>query len=60
MNRPRFLRWVSAGVGALMLGFFVVPIALSSPAQAGNSFSFVVAGHRITIEAPRGCDSRAA
>ena len=30
---------------------------LSSPAHAGKSFSFVVAGHRIHIEAPRHCHS---
>jgi len=35
----------------------VVLMALSSSAQAGNSFSFVVAGHRIAIEAPRDCNS---
>jgi hypothetical protein len=37
--------------------YLVVLMALSSSAQAGNSFSFVVAGHRITIEAPQGCNS---
>ncbi|MDR3483322.1 MAG: DUF2147 domain-containing protein [Bradyrhizobium sp.] len=37
--------------------YLVVLIALSSPAQAGNSFSFAVAGRRITIEAPRDCNS---
>jgi hypothetical protein len=37
--------------------YLVVLMALSSSAQAGNSFSFVVAGHRITIEAPRDCNS---
>ena len=37
--------------------YLAVLMALSSSAQAGNSFSFVVAGHRIYIEAPRGCDS---
>src|ERR1700722_15560314 len=35
----------------------VVLMVLSSSAQAGNSFSFVVAGHRVTIEAPRDCNS---
>jgi hypothetical protein len=37
--------------------YLVVLMALSSSAQAGNSFSFVVAGHRIAIEAPRDCSS---
>src|ERR1700691_4202734 len=37
--------------------YLVVLMALSSSAQAGNSFSFVVAGHRITIEAPGDCNS---
>jgi hypothetical protein len=37
--------------------YLVVLMALGSSAQAGNSFSFVVAGHRITIEAPRDCNS---
>jgi hypothetical protein len=37
--------------------YLVVLMALSSSAQAGNSFSFVVAGHRIAIEAPRDCNS---
>ncbi len=37
--------------------YLIVLMALSSSAQAGNSFSFVVAGHRITVEAPRGCNS---
>jgi uncharacterized protein (DUF2147 family) len=32
-------------------------MALSSSAQAGDSYSFVVAGHRIHIEAPRHCRS---
>jgi hypothetical protein len=32
-------------------------MALTSSAQAGNSFSFAVAGHRVTIEAPRDCNS---
>jgi Uncharacterized protein conserved in bacteria (DUF2147) len=35
----------------------VVLMAFSSCAHAGNSFSFVVAGHRVSIEAPRDCDS---
>ena len=37
--------------------YLVVLMALSSSAQAGNSLSFVVAGHRIAIEAPRDCNS---
>ncbi len=37
-------------------GFFVVLMLLGSPAYAG-SFSFVVGGHRIHIEAPRHCRS---
>ena len=37
--------------------YFVVLILLSSSAQAGNSFSLVVGGHRIRIEAPRSCRS---
>jgi hypothetical protein len=37
--------------------YLVVLMALSSSAQAGNSFSFVVAGHGVTIEAPRDCNS---
>ena len=37
--------------------YLVVLMALSSSADAGNSFSFVVAGHRVTIEAPRDCNS---
>jgi hypothetical protein len=37
--------------------YLVVLMALSSSAQADNSFSFVVAGHRIAIEAPRDCNS---
>jgi uncharacterized protein (DUF2147 family) len=32
-------------------------MVLSSSAQAGNSFSFAVGGHRIRIEAPRYCGS---
>jgi Uncharacterized protein conserved in bacteria (DUF2147) len=39
--------------------YLVVLITLSSSAHAGNSFSFVVAGHRIFIEAPRDCHSAA-
>jgi hypothetical protein len=39
------------------LCFLAVLMALSSSAQAGNSFSFVVGGHRIRIEAPRHCHS---
>ena len=37
--------------------YLVVLMALSSSADAGNSFSFVVAGHRVIIEAPRDCNS---
>ncbi|QWG17440.1 DUF2147 domain-containing protein [Bradyrhizobium sediminis] len=37
--------------------FLVVLMALSSSADAGNSLSFVVGGHRIRIEAPRHCHS---
>ena len=37
--------------------YFVVLMLLSSSAQAGNSFSLVVGGHRIRIEAPRSCRS---
>jgi Uncharacterized protein conserved in bacteria (DUF2147) len=37
--------------------YLVVLMALSSSAHAGNSFSFVVAGHRVIIEAPRDCSS---
>jgi len=37
--------------------YFVVLMLLSSSAQAGNSFSFVVGGHRIRIDAPRSCRS---
>jgi hypothetical protein len=37
--------------------YLVVLMVLSSSAQAGNSVSFVVAGHRVTIEAPRDCNS---
>jgi uncharacterized protein (DUF2147 family) len=37
--------------------YLVVLMALGSSAQAGNSVSFVVAGHRVTIEAPRDCNS---
>jgi hypothetical protein len=37
--------------------YLVVLITLSSSAHAGNSFSFVVAGHRVFIEAPRDCNS---
>jgi hypothetical protein len=36
---------------------FLVLMALSSSAHAGDSFSFVVAGHRIRIEASRHCRS---
>jgi uncharacterized protein (DUF2147 family) len=34
-----------------------VLMGLSSSAYAGNSFSFVIGGHRIRIEAPRHCSS---
>ena len=37
--------------------YLVVLMAFSSSAHAGNSFSFVVAGHRVIIEAPRDCNS---
>ncbi|MFH1343742.1 MAG: DUF2147 domain-containing protein [Pseudomonadota bacterium] len=37
--------------------FLAVLMVLSSSAHAGNSFSFVVGGHRIRIEAPRHCRS---
>lgn len=37
--------------------FLVVLMLLGSSAYAGNSFSFVVGGHRIRIEAPRHCHS---
>jgi Uncharacterized protein conserved in bacteria (DUF2147) len=36
---------------------FLALMALSSSAYAGDSYSFVVAGHRIHIEAPRHCRS---
>ena len=36
---------------------FLALIVLSSSAYAGDSYSFVVAGHRIHIEAPRHCRS---
>jgi uncharacterized protein (DUF2147 family) len=37
--------------------FFLALMALSSSAHAGESYSFVIAGHRIRIEAPRHCRS---
>jgi len=37
--------------------YLIVLMALGSSAHAGNSFSFVVGGHRIFIEAPRDCSS---
>lgn len=37
--------------------YFIALMALSSSAQASDSVSFVVAGHRISIEAPRHCRS---
>ena len=36
---------------------FAVLMLLSPSAYAGDSFSFVVGGHRIHIEAPSHCDS---
>ncbi|MDO8400962.1 MAG: DUF2147 domain-containing protein [Bradyrhizobium sp.] len=39
------------------LCFLIVLMLLSSSAHAGNTFSFVVGGHRIRIEAPRHCNS---
>lgn len=39
------------------LCYLVVLMVLSSSANAGNSFSFVVGGHRIRNEAPRHCHS---
>ena len=49
----------SLGEGAAITRFFyfVVLMLLSSSAQAGNSFSLVVGGHRIRIDAPRSCRS---
>ena len=37
--------------------YLLMLMLLSSSAYAGESFSFVVAGHRIHLEAPRGCNS---
>jgi uncharacterized protein (DUF2147 family) len=37
--------------------YFIALMAFSSSAHAGDSYSFVVAGHRIHIEAPRHCRS---
>lgn len=37
--------------------FLIVLMLLSSCAHAGNTFSFVVGGHRIRVEAPRHCHS---
>jgi uncharacterized protein (DUF2147 family) len=37
--------------------YFIALMALSPSAYAGDSYSFVVAGHRIHIEAPRHCRS---
>jgi len=37
------------------LGYLVMLMALSSSAQAGNMFSFVVGGHRVNIHAARNC-----
>jgi uncharacterized protein (DUF2147 family) len=39
------------------LFYLAVLMLLSPSAHAGNSFSFVVGGHRIHIEAPSHCDS---
>jgi len=38
-------------------GCLFVLMLLSSSAHAGNSVSFVIGGHRVRIEAPRGCGS---
>jgi uncharacterized protein (DUF2147 family) len=38
-------------------GYLAVLMVLSPAAYAGDSFSFVVGGHRIQIEAPRHCGS---
>jgi uncharacterized protein (DUF2147 family) len=37
------------------LGYLVVLMALSSSAQAGDTLSFVIGGHRVNIDAPRNC-----
>src|ERR1700693_1650807 len=47
----------SARLSMKRFRYLVVLMALSSSAHAGNSFSFVVAGHRVIIEAPRDCNS---
>jgi uncharacterized protein (DUF2147 family) len=39
------------------LGYLVVLMALSSSAQAGDTLSFVIGGHRVNIDAPRNCRS---
>jgi uncharacterized protein (DUF2147 family) len=39
------------------LASFVVLMVLGSSAHAASSFSFVVAGHRISVAAPRDCSS---
>jgi Uncharacterized protein conserved in bacteria (DUF2147) len=39
--------------------YLVILMTFGSSAHAGNSLSFVVGGHRITIEAPRDCASTA-
>jgi uncharacterized protein (DUF2147 family) len=39
------------------LGYLVVLMALSSSAHAGDTLSFVIGGHRVTIDAPRNCRS---
>ncbi|MBR0825932.1 DUF2147 domain-containing protein [Bradyrhizobium manausense] len=40
----------------MLLGLFIVPMAISSSAEAG-SYSFVIGGRHIHIEAPRNCRS---
>ena len=39
------------------LGYLVVLMVLSSSAQAGDTLSFVIGGHRVNIDAPRNCRS---
>jgi hypothetical protein len=38
-------------------GYFILLMAFSPSAYAGDSFSFTIAGHRVHIEAPRHCFS---
>jgi Uncharacterized protein conserved in bacteria (DUF2147) len=38
-------------------GYLAMLMVLSSSAYAGNSYSFVIRGHRISIDAPRHCRS---